>query len=154
MYSLLKWRCLCWFGHIVRMDDGWIPKAFLYGELVQKMTIRPQVSLNFDTKMSVKATWESIVRKRPGWRQEMERNIMGFKKKRAQQLEAKRVRIKTQKQSSAPFSAFICSWCQRNCPLQLHCLATLSAVLNVDLTDWQIHSLSRLKEANSRLKTT
>ena len=31
---LLKQRRLRWLGHVVRMDDGRIPKDFLYGELV------------------------------------------------------------------------------------------------------------------------
>ncbi|KAJ7329270.1 hypothetical protein JRQ81_015444, partial [Phrynocephalus forsythii] len=35
MYTLLKQRCLRWLGHIVRMDDGRIPKDLLYGELGQ-----------------------------------------------------------------------------------------------------------------------
>ena len=35
MYTLLKQWHLRWLGHVVKMEDGQIPKDLLYGELVQ-----------------------------------------------------------------------------------------------------------------------
>ena len=45
MYTLLKQRRLRWFGHGVRMDNGPLPKNFLYGELAngKRPTGRPQL---------------------------------------------------------------------------------------------------------------
>ena len=35
MYTLLKQRRMRWLGHVVRMDDGRIPKDLMYGELAR-----------------------------------------------------------------------------------------------------------------------
>merc|ERR1711893_380912 len=43
IYSLLSQRRLRWLGHVVRMQDGRIPKDILYGELATgtRQTGRP-----------------------------------------------------------------------------------------------------------------
>ena len=45
LYTLLKQRRMRWLGHVTRMEEGRIPKDFLYGELAtRKRPIgRPQV---------------------------------------------------------------------------------------------------------------
>ena len=57
MFTLLKQRRMRWLGHVVRMDDGWIPKDLLYGELVQgkRPTGRPQLRFKDLCKRDLKA---------------------------------------------------------------------------------------------------
>ncbi|KAK4321914.1 hypothetical protein Pmani_007296 [Petrolisthes manimaculis] len=67
MYTLLKQRRMRWLGHIVRMNDGQIPKDLLYGELAQgKRPIgRPQLRFKEVCKRDLKAwnidqnSWEA-----------------------------------------------------------------------------------------------
>ena len=57
MYTLLKQRRMRWLGHVVRMDDGRIPKDLLYGELAQgkRPTGRPQLRYKDVCKRDLKA---------------------------------------------------------------------------------------------------
>ncbi|XP_066482784.1 DBIRD complex subunit ZNF326 isoform X2 [Tiliqua scincoides] len=57
VYALLKQKRLHWLGHVVRMDDGRIPKDLLYGELVQGEcpTGRPQLQYKDICKRDLKA---------------------------------------------------------------------------------------------------
>ncbi|KAJ7324884.1 hypothetical protein JRQ81_017904, partial [Phrynocephalus forsythii] len=47
MYTLLKQRRLRWLGHVVRMDDGRIPKDLLYGELIKGKRPRGRPQLRY-----------------------------------------------------------------------------------------------------------
>ena len=76
MYTTLsqyKLRCL---GHVRRMEDGWIPKDLLYGELADgKRNIgRPALRFKDACKRDMKTlnidttTWEEIADDRSKWR--------------------------------------------------------------------------------------
>ena len=76
MFTLLKQRRMRWLGHVVRMDDGHIPKDLLYGELVQgkRPTSRPQMRFKDVCKRDLKAlnidqnNWEATALKWSAWR--------------------------------------------------------------------------------------
>ena len=55
LYTPLRQRRLRWLGHVVRMDDGRIPKDLLYGELAQGNA--PLAGPNYALKMSARGTW-------------------------------------------------------------------------------------------------
>jgi len=54
-YTLLKQRLKRWLGHVVRMDDEWIPKDLLYGELAQESA--PLAGPKYAIKMYARRTW-------------------------------------------------------------------------------------------------
>lgn len=73
MYTMLNLIHMRWFGHVMRTDNGQIPKDFLYGEVVQVThpisrhqlrykDICKDLSVNLDT-------WEVTVPKLVAWRQ-------------------------------------------------------------------------------------
>lgn len=123
MYTLLKQRRMRWLGHVVRMDDGRIPKDLLYGELVQgkRPTGRPQLRYKDTCKRDLKALcidlndWEITALERPAWRQAVRKGLSKFEKTLAQQHEAKRMRRKAAAQADRPASNFICILCHRDC---------------------------------------
>ena len=47
IYTMLRQRRLRWFGHVHKMDDGKIPKDFLYGELTKGGTDRGRPLLRY-----------------------------------------------------------------------------------------------------------
>ena len=77
MFVFLKQRCMRWLGHVVRVDDGRIPKDVLYGELAQgkHSTGTPHLHYKEVCKRDLKAlgmsleTWEDTAKDRPVWRQ-------------------------------------------------------------------------------------
>ncbi|KAJ7345139.1 hypothetical protein JRQ81_001089, partial [Phrynocephalus forsythii] len=79
MYTILKQRCLHWFGHVVRMDDGRIPKDLLYDELVQRNCPRgrPQLRYKDICKRDLKVLgmnlnrWETLTSNRTVLRQKI-----------------------------------------------------------------------------------
>ena len=124
MYSLLKQRRMRWLGHVVRMDDGRIPKDLLYGELTQgkRPTGRPQLRYRDVCKRDMKAlgidtnTWETLASDRGAWRQVVTNSLSNYEETLAEQSEAKRQRRKGSNQADNPHpTAFICTQCQRDC---------------------------------------
>ena len=93
MFTLLKQRRIRWLGHVVRMDDGRIPKDLLYGELVQgkRPTGRPQLWFKDVCKRDLKAlnidqnNWEATALKRSAWRQTVQKGLSNFEETLAQQ---------------------------------------------------------------------
>ena len=86
MYTLLKQRRMRLLGHVVRMDDGRIPKDLLSGELAQgkRPTGRPQLRYNDVCKRDLKAmdvdltTWEAVASDRAAWRQTVKKGLSSF----------------------------------------------------------------------------
>ena len=56
MFTLLCQHCLCWLGHVHRMEDGCIPKDLLYGELATGARCRGHP--DYVTRMYVSVTWK------------------------------------------------------------------------------------------------
>lgn len=73
MYTTLNPIHMCWFGHVICIDNGQIPKDFLYGEVVQVThpISRPQLHYKDICKdLSVNLdTWEVTVPELMAWRQ-------------------------------------------------------------------------------------
>ena len=121
MYSLLKQRRMHWLGHVVRMEDGRIPKDLLYGELTlgSRPTGRPKLRFKDVCKRDLKAlnvdvnTWEATASERSAWRQTVREGISNYEEILAQQSEAKRQRRKAL--VNRPATDFICPTCQRDC---------------------------------------
>ena len=98
MYTLLKQRRLRWLGHVVRMDDGRIPKDLFYGELAQGKcpTGRPQLCYKGVCKRDLKALgidsnrWETLASNHSAWRQALQQGLIEFEETLAEQAETKR----------------------------------------------------------------
>ena len=54
MFTLLCQCCLCWLGHVRRMEDGCIPKDLLYGKLA--MGPGAEAAPNYATRMYASVT--------------------------------------------------------------------------------------------------
>ncbi|XP_050709394.1 uncharacterized protein LOC126994183 [Eriocheir sinensis] len=123
MFTLLKQRRMRWHGHVVRMDDGRIPKDLLYGELTEgtRPTGRPKLRYKDVCKRDLKAlhintdSWEDTASERSAWRQAIQQGLHVFEETLAQQSEAKRQRRKAQNPADQPASIFTCDQCGRDC---------------------------------------
>ena len=123
MFTLLKQRRKRWLGHVVRMDDGRIPKDLLYGELVQgkRPTGRPQLRFKDVCKRDLKPSnidqnyWEATALKRSAWRQTVQNGLSNFEETLAQQHKEKRTRRKAAAHADRPASDFACVLCHRDC---------------------------------------
>ena len=119
VYTLLKQRCLCWLGHVVRMDNGWIPKDLLYGELVQEKhpTGRPQLRYKDVCKRDLKVLeidpnrWETLAPDRLAWGQAVQQGLSQFEETLPYRL---RQRRKVQNQGDRSVTDYICSQCGRD----------------------------------------
>ena len=123
MYSLLKQRRLRWLGHVVRMEDGKIPKDLLYGELVEGTRPRGRPKLRYKDvcKRALKALeieeddWEAIASSRPDWRNAVREGLKSLEENLAKQSADKRERRKASAQTDRPATSFVCSGCSRDC---------------------------------------
>ena len=123
MFTLLKQRRMRWLGHVVRMDDGRIPKDLLYGELVQgkRPTGRPQLRFKDVCTRDLKAlnidqnNWEATALRRSAWRQTVQNGLSNFEETLAQQHREKRMRRKAAAHADRPASDFVCVLCHRDC---------------------------------------
>ena len=123
MFTLLKQRRMRWLGHVVRMDDGRIPKDLLYGELVQgkRPTGRPQLRFKDVCKRDLKAlnidqnNWEATALRRSAWRQTVQNGLSNVEETLAQQHRKKRMRRKAAAHADRPASDFVCVLCHRDC---------------------------------------
>ena len=123
MFTLLKQRRMRWLGHVVRMDDGRIPKDLFCGELVQgkRPTVRPQLRFKDVCKRDLKAlnidqnNWEATALRRSAWRQTVQNGLSNFEETLAQQHREKRMRRKAAAHADRPASDFVCVLCHRDC---------------------------------------
>ena len=85
MFTLLCQCCLCWLGHIHRMEDGHIPKDLLYGKLATGARCRghPQLCFKDVCKHDMKAcnikteSWEAFADNRTLWKQQVSQGLKG-----------------------------------------------------------------------------
>ena len=123
MLTLLKQRRMRWLGHVVRMDDGRIPKDLLYGELVQgkRPTGRLQLRFKDVCKRDLKAlnidqnNWEVTALGRSAWRQTVQNGLSNFEETLDQQHRDKRMTRKAAAHANRPASDFVCVLCHRDC---------------------------------------
>ena len=122
-YTLLKQRRMRWLRHVVRMDDGRIPKTLLHGELAQgkRPTGRLQLRYKDVCKRDLRAmdidltTWEAVASDRTAWRQTVQKGLSSFEQSLTQQAEAKRKRRKARGQADRPSTDFTYVQCGRDC---------------------------------------
>ena len=123
MFAMLKQRRLRWLGHVVRMDDGRIPKDLLYGELVQgkRATGSPYLRYKDVCKRDLKAlsidlsTWENLTLDRSAWRQAVHQGLSHFEETFAQRNDAKRQQKRVRNQGTRPATDHVCLNCGRDC---------------------------------------
>ena len=83
MFTLLHQCCLCWLGHVHRMEDGHIPKDLLYGELATGTRCRGHLQLCYKDvcKHGMKAcnidtdSWEAFADDRTLWKQQVSQGL-------------------------------------------------------------------------------
>ena len=133
MYSL---------GHVRRMEDGRIPKGYLYGQLApgSRRVGRPALGFKDTCKRNMKAckldtdTWEDAAGDRVRWRQKVKQEVEHADSVRGLKAADKRVRRKLSAASTTNIpTGFICSACSRDCRSRIglyshtrHCSSTKS----------------------------
>ena len=120
MFALLSQRRLRWVGHVVRMQDGRIPKEILYGELA---TGRPFLRFKDVCKRDLKsgkirpADLESTADDRDAWRFMVKSGVHLCERRREDQWEEKRQQRRQRAASVAisgePDIGFTCNNCNR-----------------------------------------
>ena len=122
MHTLLKQRRMRWLGHVVRMEDGRIPKDLLYGELAQgtRPIGRPQLRFKDLCKRDLKdlnvdlTTWETSASDRSTWRQLTRRALSRSEDSLRLRNEERRRKRKTQTTEQHE-TGFTCSKCGKIC---------------------------------------
>ena len=103
MYTILKQRRMRWRGHLVRMDDGRMPKDLLFGELTQgtRPKGRPQLRYKDVCKRDLQAlrvglkTWEALASERSSWRLAVQEGLTKYEETLVQRSTARSQRRKT-----------------------------------------------------------
>ncbi|KXJ06125.1 hypothetical protein AC249_AIPGENE16751 [Exaiptasia diaphana] len=122
--ELHELRRMRWIGHMIRMDDGRIPKDILYGELIEgKRPIgRPKLRFKDICKRDLKSLridldkWESIAADRTRWKHSVNEAISHFETSLRQQRDEKRLQRKHRSKITQPSSSnFICPKCHKDC---------------------------------------
>ena len=122
MYTLLRQRRLRWLGHVCRMEDGRIPKDFLYGELAagQRSLGRPQLRYKDACKRDMKALdintnfWEDIAADRTSWKNTLHKQLLTGEERLSAVAAEKRARRK-ETTVNRPESTHRCDLCDRDC---------------------------------------
>ncbi|XP_062849141.1 uncharacterized protein LOC134311436 [Trichomycterus rosablanca] len=146
MFTLLKQRRLRWLGHVVRMDEGRIPRDLLYGELAEgkRPTGRPQLRYKDVCKRDLKAldinlnTWEALANERSSSKHTVQKGLSKFEEKIAQKTEVQRQKRKALSAVERLASSFICARCGRDC----HSRIGLTSVTHVRFFPFLNFSLS------------
>ena len=122
-YTLLTQRHLWWLGHIIRMEDGCIPKDLLYGELVtgKRPAERPQLCFKDICKWDLQPlgihtdSWEVTATDRDAWRHTVKMGLSQYEETQQVKVEEKRLHKKTVCLANRPTTPFTCSMCDRDC---------------------------------------
>ena len=123
MNTLLIQRRMRWLGHVVRMEDGRIPKDLLYVELAQgtRPCRRPNLRYKDVCKRDLLAlgididTWEVKAAHRAQWRYAISDGLLQFEQQLRLRSDLKRSQRKARSQCDRPATAFSCTHCGRDC---------------------------------------
>ena len=104
MYAMVMKSCLRWVGHIVRMDDGRLPKQLFYGEMWEgkRSVLKPKRfkdTIRYYLKQSMDQ-WEVMASDRREWRKLIHKSIESFENSRMKYSAYKRL-IRKGEQGSA-----------------------------------------------------
>ena len=122
MFTLLRKRRLGWLGHVLRMEDGRIPKDIHYGELASsKRTVgRPQLRYKDVCKRDMKAldinteSWEDAAADRNKWRCVLRKQLKSGEENIQTSANEKRAKRKACIATATPTS-HTCKKCGRDC---------------------------------------
>ena len=131
MYTLLRQCWLHWLGHVCHMQDGWIPKDVLYGELTsgQRSTGHPQLRYKDACKRDMKAlyininSWEDLTTDCTSWSSMLHKQLQTSKKKltvAAAEKQAHKKEMAVNRPESMP-RCNLCNWdCHSHIGLYSH----------------------------------
>ena len=114
---------LRWAGHVVRMEDGRLPKQLFYGELSQgkRGTGRPKLRYKDSLKANLKkcnidtATWEKQAAVREEWRTTINTKVIESEQARDMAKEEKRAAARSRTPATLSDSSVVCTVCSRVC---------------------------------------
>ena len=127
MFTLLCQCHLHWLGHAHRMEDGYIPKDLLYGELPTGARCRghPQLHYKDICKHDMNACsidtdlWEAFADDRTLWKQQvsqgLKRGEAAFQEKNNERWARRTARHQQDHQKPHQASVFTCQGCSRDC---------------------------------------
>ena len=107
--SMVMKSCLWWVGHIVRMDDGCLPRQLFYGEMWEgkRSALKPKKRFKDTIKYYLKQSglpvdqWEKMASDRNKWQSVIHESVESFENIRMQYSDYKRL-IRKGKQGPAP----------------------------------------------------
>ena len=107
--SMVMKSCLQWVGHIVRMDDGRLPRQLFYGEMWEgkRSALKPKKRFKDTIKYYLKQSgppvdqWEKMASDRSKWRKLVHESIESFENNRIQYSAYKHL-IRKGEQDPAP----------------------------------------------------
>ena len=124
MFAMLSQRRLRWLGHILRMEDGRLPKDVLYGELTSgsRPVGRPIVRYKDVCKRDMKSaeinpdSWEADAADRSNWRHMVRTGVRRAEARREELWHDKRERQRA-RAASAPSqpTSYSCDNCNKDC---------------------------------------
>ena len=116
MFAMLFQRRLRWLGHILRMEDGRLPKDVLYGELTSGSRPVGRPMLRYKDVEINPGSWEAAAADRSNWRHMVRTGVRRAEARREELWHDKRERQRA-RAASAPSqpTSYTCSNCNKDC---------------------------------------
>ena len=114
---------LRWVGHVIRMEEWWMPRRLMYGELQDGKRNQSRPKLRYEDTVKANLQWcqinprdlQGYTMDRPKWQGSVHRATGNFEEARCQKLTAARERHRRAASAVITTNDFQCPHCSRLC---------------------------------------